>query len=317
MLGFTTHPEGDNYTARVFSDDLQDANRWSFIEGSLAEDGVRGLDGGIEYSISEMFCDSLAHHFVGIPIPTCSELREMIKSAFDMWSEGHPHLRFVDVSDRVDTVLDSYKGAEIDFFALTSLQYPKVNSFSAITSWWWDDHHPMSTIGLPLQGRSLTGVDIVFNVTERNCYYNDLELVFIQCNHFPSLVLHEVGHALGLSHPDQMSYRNFDTDSNPNNSMSISCDRPDKNFKLSQNLDLNAVMMGRNNQATPEFKELAPDDIGGRDFLYPICDLSDIAVASSGTITSDVRSGSEFFFAAILFALFIKLTRPTSVGINN
>jgi len=313
VMAFTTHPEGDNNTPDIVWDDLLDANRWSMIEGTLVDDGVRGLDGGIEYAISSTFCHEISHHFFGYPQPTCAELRAMIKRAFDAWAEGNPNLRFVDVSDRIETVLHSRYGAEIDFFALTSEEFPQMRTFSAITRWWWDPVEPMSSTGKRLPGRSLKAADIIFSVENRNCYYHDIDPVLIECNHFQSLVMHEIGHALGLYHPDQMPDRNFDQDNNPRNEPDINCDNPSRGFEISFNYDPAAVMNARLKVATPRLEGLMPDDIAGRDFLYPICDLSEIAAVSSSNIISDLRWGGELFLVMALVGIVFRIRRYFSV----
>jgi hypothetical protein len=88
-------------------DNLFEPARWSNIPGSLVENGMRGLGGGLEYALADDFCDVLIPRFtLDDPKPTCEQLREVLKKAFDRWTAGHPILRFTDVTGQIqDTVL--------------------------------------------------------------------------------------------------------------------------------------------------------------------------------------------------------------------
>lgn len=104
--------------------DLHDAVRWSNVPGSLVEDSVRGLGGGIEYAVADDFCDQIIPLIVDDPKPSCKWIKETIKRAFDKWSAGHPILKFTDVTGKIkaerppadrDPTGKGF-GAEIDFF---------------------------------------------------------------------------------------------------------------------------------------------------------------------------------------------------------
>lgn len=298
-FAFTVHLDGTNGTADIPGDDMFAPNRWSYIPGSFVDTFVRGLDGGIEYSIAEDFCRRLIRRFVDQPRPDCAQLRKAVKSAFDRWSEEHPHLRFVDVSHVVRTTIESPAGAEVDLFARHWAEYPKVRSSAAVTSWWTDDENPIGTNGQVLPGKRLLGSDIVFNSGFDVCYYYAIPIPLEDCNHFESLVLHEIGHTLGLFHSYQSKFRNFDTDDNPVNKMEIQCAEPTRALQVSWNIDEYAVMNVGTSEATPIIRRLRNDDIGGRNFLYPICSRSNSAIGWGKSI-AEIQSGFEILMFLLL-----------------
>ncbi len=276
-LGFTLDDALTNGTPDDPSDDLLDAARWSYVPYSLVEDGVRGLGGGLEYAIAEDFCARLLPRFIDSPKPSCEQLHEAIQRAFDRWAADHPVLRFTDATGKITPTLPPAGhprpwigfGAEIDFFAFSPAEYPKVRGLGAYTSFWYLYMDPIGTNGRLLPGNTLTSADIVLNTTV--CYYLSPELEGRGCNHFESLVLHEIGHALALGHPNEFPQRNFDSDDDPTNEIPIDCQDPLKGLKLSPKIDPNAVMNSSRGRPQPVRLELTDDDLGGRNFLYPIC----------------------------------------------
>lgn len=287
--------------------DLWEAARWNNVPKSLVEHGVRGLGGGLEYAIAENFCEKIIPRFIDEPKPTCEQLKEAIQRAFDRWAEGHPILKFVDVSDKIRPKLPPPGhpqpwrgfGAEIDLFALSLAEYPKVQGFGVYTSFWYLFADPIGTNGEVLPGNTLTSADIVFNAEEA-CYHLAPELTGRGCHHFESLVLHAAGHALALDHPNEFPYRNYDTDDDPTNEIPIDCEDPTKGLKLSPNIDPKAVM----NKSLPEpvHPALTNDDLGGRNFLYPIC--------SSTMRNTWPKAGKDLaFYLGLLVLLGFVMTR--------
>ena len=261
------------------SDDLLDAARWSDRPGSYVENSVRGLGGGLEYTISSEFCTSLIPQFVDSP--TCDELRQSIQQTFDIWTKDHPKLRFEDASSRVRTELpptfvnDPWRGfgAEIDLFALNSNQYANVRGFGAWTQFWYLFADPQGTNGLTLPGNSLTSADIVIN--SEACFYLDPDVAVAGCNDFGFLLLHETGHVFGLDHSGRGGNGYFDSDFDPFNSMSIDCESPNNGLELSP--FVNPVSVMNLNRWEPEQvrMELSMDELGALRFLYPVCSGAD------------------------------------------
>ncbi len=274
---FTIDPTNTNDTPQDPADDLLAAARWSNVPGSLALQGVRGLGGGIEYAIAADFCATLIPQFIDEPKPTCGQLRDAVRRAFDHWRNGHLVLRFVDASDRLRAELPPPDvrspqrdfGAEIDLFALAPDAFPRVRGLGAVTGAWTVRTNPVGTNGRLLPGVTITSADIILNA--RSCYHLDPGLAGRRCNHFESLVLHEIGHALDLHHPNENVHRNFDTDSDPYNVIPIDCAVPTRGLLLSRHIDERAVMNRGLGEAMPVVFGLTNDDLGGRNFHYPNC----------------------------------------------
>ncbi|HEV8339367.1 MAG TPA: hypothetical protein VGR25_06890 [bacterium] len=274
---FVTDPALTNHTPHDHSDDLTAAARWSNVPGSLALNGVRGLGGGIEYALAADFCAALIPHFIDTPRPSCAHLEEALRRAMDRWAGAHPILRFTGTQGRIAAQLppaDTREpwqgfGAEIDFFALDPEAYPRVSGLGAWTVPYVLFASPLGTNGRMLPGSTITSVDIIFNA--RSCYHLDPGLAGRGCNHFESLALHEVGHALDLHHPSQHRTRNFDSDANPLNLIPIDCQDPTRGLHLSPFIEERAVMNRGLGEPMPVVFALTNDDLGGRNFHYPIC----------------------------------------------
>lgn len=261
------------------ADDLQGAARWSNVPGSVLSN-VRGLGAGLEYAIAPEFCSQITPLFKDRQPPTCQQIKTEIQTALDHWGQNHPFLQFTNVSPSLPAQLppqgipDPWRGfgAEIDFFVLSPEAYPLVANFGAYTSFWYTDQNPIGVQGQPLPGKTINSADIIFN--NQSCYFLDPRNPIPDCNHFESLLIHEMGHALALDHPNEFPQRNFDTDATPGNTIAIDCQQPAQNLKLSPQIDPQAIMNSSLGEAAPAQPQLSADDIGGRDFLYPLCQTS-------------------------------------------
>lgn len=256
-------------------DRLDKALRWNNDPGSLAADGVRGLGGGIEYSVADSLCAQIQPQFLEIPPPSCAEISAMIHRGLNRWAEGHPNLRFTNVSDRYQpTVVQPESpipareevGAEVDIFSLSDLESPLLSGGALAVSHAGLRHAPASTSGAPVGGFTLTNVHIVLN--SEACFFIEHDGGDITCNHFESLITHAAGHTLGLAN---LEHTSFDTDIDPLNPVPISCHDPKVGLTVSPIYDANAIMAPGMNPGFPQKAGLTNDDVAGRDFLYPTC----------------------------------------------
>ncbi|MEM7660966.1 MAG: DUF4189 domain-containing protein [Pseudomonadota bacterium] len=291
--------EGPDGTAETAKDNLERAPRWPLSIGSFLESGERGLGGGLEYALDGSLC-----RLNFIDGATCDDARRAIQDALKVWSAGHPLIEFVDVTGRVTPdyprrAQDNLTaGAEIDFFATSprgfqAFSKPSINGYTVF----YDEEHPslVLTNGQIAPGPigTITGADVHFN--RSSCYYLDPSQGQTNCVHFPSLVLHEISHVLGIGHPEDRVGFNLDTDDQPGNEINIDCRAPLKGLKASANYDGASVAHGQDVHRPGRWlRGLSWDDVAARDALYPHCAIQRIERAEISWGAFVIGSGGVF-----------------------
>ncbi len=264
-------------------EDLRRASRWAMTDGSLVETQQRGLGGGLEYSVDVSICEL---NFVDDT--NCDQAKNVIAQALDRWSSGHPVLKFTDVTGQIKPSFplavfgETDQGAEIDFYASSALEFPNFrNALMNGYTIFYD--RPTNYVTLANGVRSTDVKDRIesadVRVNKERCFYVDenLEKTHPSCVHFPTLILHEVGHALGLGHPTERPSLNIDSDDIPYNEIPINCMASTEGLKPSIKVAGSAAMVRRNVQAPGIWKRgLSNDDVAGRDALYPNCDIENL-----------------------------------------
>ncbi|MEM9739864.1 MAG: DUF4189 domain-containing protein [Pseudomonadota bacterium] len=254
---------------------LEQAPRWPAGDGALTDTGERGLGGGLEYSVDPSVCEM---HF--IDGATCAGVHQSINDALEEWSSGHPSLWFTDISDQIKPAFplaafgQSGQGAEIDFFGSDALQFPPFRSpfLTGYTIFYERQDGPYRlTNGSVAKSESrIESADVRFNASR--CFYIDVAFQTPDCVHFPSLVMHEVAHAIGIGHPEDHIAMNLDSDQDPSNEIPIDCRLPSRGLAPSIRYDGAATSLGRDVQGPGRWQRgLTWDDVAARDALYPDC----------------------------------------------
>ena len=302
MPGAAFVVEGPKEPATSAETHLASAARWSVTSGAMIATGERGLGGGLEYAIHPSLCQMSF-----IDGASCAARKAALSAALDEWASGHPAIRFVDVTDRVRPAYprrssdDRFAGAEIDFFATNRRQFRAFND-RAVNGYTVFYDTPVSALALtngtyasvPIS--RIEGADVHFN--REACYYIDIAKRRDTCVHFPSLVLHEISHTLGIGHPEDRVHLNLDNDLTPGNEIPIDCRAPGRGLKVNPNYDGAALAHGLDVQGPGRWRRgLTWDDAAARDALYPHCGIQRIERANPNWGAFALGEDGSFGFA--------------------
>jgi len=273
--------EGPREPAASARDHLDHAPRWGLSSGSMLDTGERGLGGGLEYAIDKSVC---AMRF--IDSSTCAQIEQALRDALEHWGSGHPSLSFTDITGKVEpnfplaALGSSGQGAEIDFFGSTPRDFP-IFANPSTTGYTLFYERPQASIVLTNGNMSagpigrIESADVRLNAAL--CYYIDTNQAVDSCVHFPSLVLHEISHALGIGHPEDNVRYNLDTDRLPGNEIPINCNAPSEGLAVSFDYDGAALAHGQDVQGAGRWRRgMTWDDVAARDALYPDCRIERI-----------------------------------------
>jgi len=194
------------------------------------------LEGGLTYAIAANFLTGSGN--VSAPIG----------NAFTTWSDGSTAINFTE-SGTVS--FGTSAGADIDFFSFSSAVFSSVGFGNALA---------VSLVAI--SNSVITGVDIFFNT---GYFWSDNP----EPGEFDieSIALHEVGHAIGLGHPDL-------------------ADNLGNNYDSSGTSILATGLEVMNSTIAPGeiLRVLSSDDLAGRDFLYSSDGSSDSTVTVAASI---------------------------------
>ena len=248
--------------------DPQGSPRWS--AGAHAEIGFAGLQGGLRVAVEPGFAAAIVGAVTGAEDPAdIAAVEVAVAAAFDAWTS--PVLRF-EIEFDGPAERGTGAGAEIDLFAVPGTDPVFAdNTFFGLASWRTAELAARElTNGTVLPGPALIGADLFFNL-DRLALAAPLFTREQQPAAIQRLVMHELGHAIGLNHPNQYPQANLDTDDDPFNEMIIDPRDPFAGLVQSPNVDADAVMSNSpvSGLGPLLFTTLRNDDRGGRDVLYP------------------------------------------------
>lgn len=238
---------------------FEQAARW----GAEPLGGV-GLHDGIQVAVEPGFAEKF-----GLTDPAEIALLEgAVVAAFRAWESSTLSFEvFFDAAAE-----EGEGGFEIDLFAVSG----DVGQGSAFG--WYEGSsqfvpNRLLTNGQRYDGRVMTYADLFFSLDNIAWFQTQYPLTDEEkLAALQRLIMHELGHGLGLGHPTIDPY-NFDSDLDPMTVVVVDPSDPFGELMVSPNVDWDVIMSGTGYGSSFEalfFTELRPDDRSGLNVLYPV-----------------------------------------------
>ena len=248
---------GHAVIGETVAETLQRASRWS---------SASGLSDGIQVAVMPGFAEAMG----AINATEVALIEGVVTSAFEAWA--NPALQF-DITFDGAAVIDSSLGFEFDLFALPESSFvfgpdPPFGSASVFDQFILS--RPL-TNGQVFDGWAIAGADVYINIDKTAAFADLFSLTEEEkLASLGRLLMHEIGHGLGLHHSNVATLTNYDTDNDPLNAMAIDPLDPFANVISSSFRDTNAIMSNDAEFSSLFQTFLSNDDLGGRDLLYPV-----------------------------------------------